>query len=404
MRRAFSPLALGLLLGLTAACSDDAATPTGATATAGATSSGATSGASTSGVTTTGSGGDGGAGTGGGGATTGAGGDAPGDGWPAHVFAPFVDATAYPAPKLGEITQVAGVKHYALGFVVASDAATCDATWGTYYDIEKGPSAFDDGAEYYLYDHIEQVRAAGGDVLVSFGGAAGTELAGACGDVDSLVAQYTRVIDRLDLTRVDFDIEGFWAADAASVDLRSLAIAKLQADRAAAGKALSVWLTLPALPTGLTSDGLAVVHAALGAGVVLAGVNIMTMDYGDSAAPAPDGQMGAYGIQAVTALQAQLAGAFAAHAIAKTEEEVWGLVGSTPMIGMNDVTTEIFHLADAAQTVAFAEQKGMAWLGMWSINRDHPCPGTTYVSLDCSSTPDQVADYAFSSAFLAFGP
>lgn len=401
---------LSLALPLGPACTGDAATT-------GAAGEGGGGGASTS---TSGAGGGGGAGSAtgtGGGASTGVGGAGGGastgvggsggvldDGWPARVFAPFVDATAYPTQKLGDITTAAGVKHYALGFIVAKDATSCEATWGTYYDIEKGPSAYEGGGEYFLYDHVAEVRAAGGDVLVSFGGAAGTELAGACADVASLVAQYTLVIDKLALTRVDFDIEGFWVADQASNLLRADALAKLQAERAAAGKPLSIWLTLPVLPTGLTADGVEVVDTVLAAGVTLAGVNIMTMDYGDSAAPSPDGQMGMYGIQAAMALHGQLAAAHANQGLAKSDAELWAMVGVTPMIGMNDVTTELFHLTDAAETVDFAKDKGLGWIGMWSINRDHPCPGTNYVALDCSSVADQTTDWAFSEVFLGFGP
>lgn len=408
MPRASSLLAAALLLALplVPACADDdaATTPSSGATTGDSTTSSATSGAGGTSAAT-GTGGAASTGVGGGGAGgEGAGGGPLADGWPARVFAPFVDATAYPTPKLGDITAAAGVKHYALGFVVAKDATSCDASWGTYYDIETGPSAYDGGAEYFLYDHVAEVRAAGGDVLVSFGGAAGTELAGACADVESLVAQYTRVIDQLALTRVDFDIEGFWVADAASNQLRASALAKLQADRAAADKPLSIWLTLPTLPTGLTADGVSVVDALLAAGVDLAGVNLMTMDYGDSAAPSPDGQMGMYGIQAATALQAQLAAAYASHGVPKSDAELWAMVGVTPMIGMNDVTSELFHLTDAAQTVDFAKDQGLSWIGMWSINRDHPCPGTAYVALDCSSVADQTVDWAFSSVFLGFGP
>jgi hypothetical protein len=59
-----------------------------------------------------------------------------------------------------------------------------------------------------LYDEIDTLRALGGDVMVSFGGAANTPIEAACPDVDSTVAQYQRVILALDLTRIDFDVEG----------------------------------------------------------------------------------------------------------------------------------------------------------------------------------------------------
>ena len=67
-----------------------------------------------------------------------------------------------------------------------------------------------------------------------------------------------------------------------------------------------IWFTLPALPTGLTADGLYVLQSALKYGVQIGGVNVMTMDYGESAAPNPQGQMGTYAIDAANSLFAQL--------------------------------------------------------------------------------------------------
>ena len=318
------------------------------------------------------------------------------DGWPARFFAPFVDASAYPIQKLGDISDATGVLHYQLGFIVDATGSACDASRGTYYTVEVGPSSWGSGEEF-LYDELARVRAAGGDVLASFGGAANTPLASSCGDVASLTAQYRRVVDALSLTHIDFDVEGYWVADAASIERRALAAAALQAERAAEGLPLSIWLTLPVLPTGLTPDGVAVVEAMRDAGVALAGVNIMTMDYGDGAAPDPDGQMGAYAIQALESLHGQLGVVYAAEGL--SDAALWARTGVTPMIGLNDVMTETFYLSDAEELLGFAQKKGVGQLSMWSMNRDHPCPDQTWVGLDCSSTPDQTSDYQFSAIF-----
>lgn len=321
------------------------------------------------------------------------------DGWPARFVAPYVDATAYPTVKVGDIAAENGVDRYTLGFVVARDASTCEATWGTYYSLDVGPSAWESGSEYFLYDQVATLRAAGGDVMVSFGGAANTPIEAACGSVEEVVAEYQRVIDTLELTRIDFDIEGSWLADTASVHRRSLAIAALQADAAAAGRALHVWYTLPVLPTGLTADGLAVVQDAVDAGVELDGVNVMTMDYGDGVAPNPAGQMGEYGIDAVEALHGQLAPLWPALDTAG----VWARVGSTPMIGQNDVASEVFDVEDAEQTRAFAEAVGMGMLGYWSINRDHPCAAPTeWAQSTCNGSVD-VPDWSYAAAFAGYG-
>jgi len=323
--------------------------------------------------------------------------------WPTRVFAPYVDATAYPTPELGDIADTTSLAWFTLGFIVDETGTACTPSWGTYYDLATGPSSWGPSGKYYLYDEIAHVRTAhGGDVMVSFGGAANTPLAAACTDVSSLVTAYTDTIDALNLIRIDFDVEGYWVADHApggSVERRSQAIAQLQTNFANAGRPLEVWYTLPVLPSGLTPDGIAVLDSGLTHGVEIDGVNVMTMDYGDGAAPNPQDMMGEYGIQAIQSLHAQLDTLYTTHGIPKTSAELWAMIGTTPMIGMNDVVTELFHLQDAQETLDFANQEQIGMISMWSLNRDHPCPKATWVQLDCSSIPDQTKDWQFTAIF-----
>jgi chitinase len=149
----------------------------------------------------------------------------------------------------------------------------------------------------------------------------------------------------------------------------------LQKAARAAGRKLAVWFTLPVLPTGLDANGLAVVDSALVAGVRIAGVNIMAMDYGDAAAPNPDGQMGDYAIQAAGSLWQQLKDLYQAHGIARSDAQLWHQIGVTPMIGRNDVLSEVFYPADAGQLLDFAARRNLGMLSFWSANRDQQCPG-----------------------------
>ena len=327
------------------------------------------------------------------------------DDWPAQVFAPYVDASLYPVAKIADIAKATGQKRYTLGFIVAADAKTCKATWGTYYSLEAGPDSWEGGAAYTLYGQIAALRSQGGDIAVSFGGAASVPLHVACPDVAALTAQYQAVVDKLALRRIDFDIEGSWLEDAKATTRNSQAIAALQSAAVAKGKPLGVWLTLPVLPSGLTAQGLAIVDDALAQGVDLAGVNLMAMDYGDGAAPNPKGMMGSYAISAVQATHAQLAALWAKHKLPIAPAALWGKLGCTPMIGLNDVLTELFSLADAKQVASFASAQGLGLLSMWSTNRDHPCPNSSQVQLNCSSDPGQKADFEFTAALQgAFGP
>ena len=44
------------------------------------------------------------------------------------------------------------------------------------------------------------------------------------------------------------------------------------------------------------------------------------------------------------------------------------------MIGVNDVTSEVFSTADAQLLKDFARRQGLGMLSMWSIARDNPGP------------------------------
>jgi len=239
----------------------------------------------------------------------------------------------WPTPDLVTVAAGSGVSRLALAFVQSRGG--CAPAW---FGIVGVGSPEDDFA-----GRIAALRAAGGDVVLSFGGASGVELAQACSTDASLTAAYRSVVDAYLITSIDLDVEGAAVAEPASVARRSRALARLQSDLAATGRGLEVSLTLPVLPTGLTADGLAVVQSAVAAGVDLAAVNLMAMDYGDSAAPSPDGRMGAYAIDAARATAAQLASVYPGTTTAQRLRKV----GLTPMIGRNDVPSEYFSVADA---------------------------------------------------------
>lgn len=305
--------------------------------------------------------------------------------WPAQYYAPYVDITLYPTYNLVTAAQTQGIKYFALAFITADSHN--QPAWGGYDAYEVSGGAFD----MALRQQVAGVRAAGGDVTASFGGAANQELAQAITNVMQLTAAYQTVVAGYHLTHLDFDIEGAAVADHASIDRRSQALAALQQNAVAAGRNLEIWFTLPVLPSGLTADGVYVLQSALRYGVEIAGVNIMAMDYGDWAAPNPQGQMGDYAIQAATSLFDQLKGLYG---IAKTDAQLWQMVGITPMIGLNDVTSEVFDQAAAQQIVAFAQQKGISRISMWSLNRNTQGTSKTYVDSTSSSTAQQAFDFS----------
>jgi chitinase len=282
--------------------------------------------------------------------------------WPTHYYAAYVDSTLWPLYDFVSTAKSSGLRFFTLAFITA-DAANKPA-WGGYSAYDVGTTDFD----AQMKTNISALRAIGGDVMVSFGGAANQELAEVITDVTSLTAAYQSVITAYGLTHIDFDIEGAAVADHASIDRRSQAIAQLQQTATAAGRKLDVWFTLPVLPSGLTADGLYVIQSALRFGVNIAGVNVMTMDYGDSAAPSPQGKMGDYAIAAANSLFSQLKTAYNGSL---SDAQIWSKIGLTPMIGMNDIQTEVFDQQEAREMLAFAQQHGISRISIWSLNRDY---------------------------------
>jgi len=165
--------------------------------------------------------------------------------WPAQVFAPYVDTTLWPPFDFSVATQKHGTKFYTLAFIVAKGPNDSSASWGGYHPVSKR----------WLLPEINAIRAAGGEVRVSFGGATGTGLAAACKTPAQLQAAYQAVVNTYGLTHIDFDVEGHWLAEAKSIERRSRAIFGLQAQAREAKRPLHVWYTLPVLPSGLTREG-----------------------------------------------------------------------------------------------------------------------------------------------------
>ncbi|MFE0628049.1 chitinase [Streptomyces sp. NPDC058864] len=272
------------------------------------------------------------------------------------AFTPYVDASRSTAYDLAGAARRTGADGFTLGFVTAGDG--CAPTWDGRDGIAHGG----------LAGRISALRAAGGDVRVSFGGADGTELAGACEDVDGLVSVYGDVIGRYRLTGVDFDVEGDDLADTAANTRRARAVARLQRNAEREGRRLSVSFTLPVMPSGLTPEASALLADARRQGVRVDAVNIMAMDYGESYT----GDMGRYAIQAATAAHRQLK-----TLLGLPDTAAWRTLTVTPMIGVNDIEGEVFTLRDAAQLAAFARDKGLGGLSMWSADRDRACEGDT---------------------------
>ena len=173
--------------------------------------------------------------------------------WPTRVFAPYMYLGSGDNFKLTDCDSATGQKFFTLAFIIA--------------DKQKNP-AWDGRSEMMknLYgDQIAAIRSRGGNVIVSFGGAGGTELALAEPDVAMLAAKYQSVIDQYKLTWLDFDIEGSALEKKDVNQRRNDALAILQKKY----PGLIISYTLPVDPNGISDESIALLADAKAKGLVV---------------------------------------------------------------------------------------------------------------------------------------
>ncbi len=304
-------------------------------------------------------------------------------------FASYVDVTAKPtfAFEQASLTQN---RDYMLSFIVSLPADACTPAWGAAYTMDQAGGSLD------LDRRIARLRQQGGNISVSFGGQINNELAVKCTDPIKLLSAYRSVVERYDIDTIDLDLEGGGLTNAETGDRRAQVIAQLQKERRVQGKNLAVWATLPVAPQGLSEDGTNAVAKLLKAGVDLAGVNVMTMAYGQSR---PSGQsMLDASESALTQTHRQLGILYLQAGTHLNNATIWSKIGATPMIGQGDFTDEVFTLDDAKHFNEFARSKGAGRMSMWSANRDVAC-GANYVDLkvvsdSCSGIKQAKEDFS----------
>jgi chitinase len=274
------------------------------------------------------------------------------------------------------LTQVAssyGTKYFTLAFV---DGAGCQ--WSM-------PNSSG------WQQQVNDLRAAGGDVIISFGGwgsdNGGTDLGATCSSPDAMAAQIENVVTTFNATRLDFDIEAAAITNATDVDRTTKALAQVRSWRSG----LALDYTIPTFPTGLSDDGVNLLNTSKANGFTPDVVNVMSMDYGSSGT-----EMGDAANSAVDAAAGQVASAFG-----KSGAEATAMMGNTPMIGQNDSAGEVFTTADAASVVSHASSRGIAMVSFWSEGRDNGgCAGSATASSTCSGVSQGDGD--FTKAFQKF--
>ncbi|HEX4704252.1 MAG TPA: carbohydrate binding domain-containing protein [Pseudonocardiaceae bacterium] len=303
--------------------------------------------------------------------TPAAGGGGGGGTGPEPGFGPYIDITRG-TPLLQDIAKATGQKYFTLAFILG-DSTGCDPSWG-------GTIPLTDSG---ILGQISALRAMGGDVAVSFGGAQGPYLNQTCSTQASLTTAIEKVMDTLSVHHLDFDIEA-----SVPIDPMNKAIAQIQRDRP--GTTVRYTLEVLADSFGLINSlGTDVLSNAVGDGVQVTTVNPMLMDFSSSGE-----EWGQAVIQASQSVLKQMAVIWPGRSGAQLNK----MFGGTVMIGDND-TGPVFSTGDGNAFISWANSNHIGFVSFWSVGRDNGgCSGG--VSPACSGVSQ--SQYQFTSIFRGF--
>jgi chitinase len=282
--------------------------------------------------------------------------NAAGPAFPAHYAAPYLQISSSDAGDMSADMSSTGLKYYTLAFLVSQGG--CTPGWEA--NSGSGASTF--------ASQIGAIQAAGGNVIISFGGAGATVLDQTCTNVSQLTAAYQNVVNSTGVTRLDFDIEDSALADTGATSLRDQALAALQAQDPAVQVDFTLGVSPQGLPTGNGSQ-YALLQDAKAKGVRVSVVNIMTMDFGAGTNDLAAAESAAQGAAS------QLSGLYGISTSA-----AYAMMGLTPIAGTNDDGT-FFSTSNASSLESFAASNGVAELSFWEVDGYDKPIGYQYSSI-----------------------
>ncbi|MFK4104613.1 carbohydrate binding domain-containing protein [Streptomyces sp. NPDC019531] len=259
-------------------------------------------------------------------------------------------------PSPSTVMSATGVKWFTMAFML--DSGGCNPAWDSTRPLTGG---VDQTA-------INQIRAAGGDIVPSFGGWLGSKLGANCSSASALAAALQKVIDAYSLKAIDMDIENTDEFENEAVQARILTALKTVK---ANNPGLKTIVTFGTSTTGPNYYGNRLIEQAQSLGANIDVFTIMPFDFG--------GGSDMYGstVNATEGLKAKLKSTFGWD-----DATAYSHIGISGMNGLSD-QQENTTPAIWTQIRDWANSHHIARLAFWSVNRDRPCPGGGVVS-NCS--------------------
>jgi hypothetical protein len=250
--------------------------------------------------------------------------------------------------NLQTVMSTTGIRQFTMAFILSGGG--CSPAWD-------GNRPLTGGADQAA---INSIRAAGGDVEVSFGGWSGNKLGPNCSTDQALAGAYQQVINAYNLKYIDIDIENTDEFENDAVQDRILSALKIVKQN---NPGIKTILTFGTGINGLTAPGTRLVNRA--AALRTNGVDfidnftIMPFDFG-----CPAGQITSCTTSAAGGLKTALKSAFA-----WTDAQAYAHMGIS---GMNDVSDQNENTTTGDWTAIrnWANTNHITRLAFWSVNRD----------------------------------
>jgi Cellulose binding domain/Fibronectin type III domain len=274
-----------------------------------------------------------------------------------------------PAPAT--VMSATGVRWFTMAFVLSGGG--CTPSWDSQRPLTGGVDQ----------QAINAIRAAGGDVVPSFGGWSGNKLGPNCSTPQALAGAYQQVINAYGLKAIDIDIENSDEFENTVVQDRILSALKIVKQN---NPGIQTIVTFGTTTTGPNFFGNRLIDQAAALQANIDVFTIMPFDFGSS-------NVGQDTINASEGLKNKLKSAFG-----WTDAQAYQHMGISGMNGLSD-QQEMTSVATWTQIRDWAKSHGLARLAFWSVNRDRPCPGGGVVS-NCSGISQ--SDWEFSRITAGF--
>jgi chitinase len=256
--------------------------------------------------------------------------------------APYIYSNVSGSKDPVNVMKTTGVRAFTLAFIL--NKGNCSPIWdsGSLNDSSKS-------------SRINKIRSAGGDVVVSFGGASGNKLGNACKDEKALAAAYQKVIDTYQLKAIDIDLEAGEVSQSLKV-LKALKIVKQK------NPGVQTIMTLGTGTGGLVGGEAKIPGQAKSIGSPVDNWTIMPFDFSDNDSKLDHGKAT---VSASEGLHKQLK-----SALGGTDDAIYRLQGISSMNGRTDTGGNV-TVANFKTMLGYVQQHHLSRFTYWELSRDN---------------------------------